>query len=177
MKAVVDKILSPSASRPLPTTGWIRSLDADEIPTGYLLGALGSVSQVAEELGMDPETVTVTCFAPCAPDHPGAARLRGVLDCGTSVNGFVNGEQHIFLSAALASVQLLSTAAHETRHLWQQRRGWQALHGRPFLEHDARTFGYSWAARRLHSEARAQLGEAAATRFRGACRDAGIGDL
>lgn len=148
---IVAGILSPRANRtPRDDSYWIRSLEPDDVPAGYLALAIRVVSEVAEHLGIDPTTVGLTMFERCAP-APGdenAAQLRN-----HDLNGFAlpDGE-HLFLSAALAVPQLLDTAAHETRHLWQRRQGWTAFHTRPFLERDAREFGRGWARAHLTAE-------------------------
>lgn len=129
---------------------WIRSLSAEEAAGGYCTAAIRAVSQVADELGMDPESLTVTLFVRSTPDNPEAREAPGAW------NGFTPDGDKVFLSAELAIPQLFETAAHETRHVWQIREGQPAFRSNEALEHDARTFGRAWAQKYLRKEWRRQ---------------------
>jgi hypothetical protein len=142
-RAIVDKVLSPRTTMTPSAPFWIRSLEVSECNPGYLTFAIRTVSQVADELGMDPMSLGVTLFARCAPDDDDATRFP------SARNGFTVDAEGVFLSAELTPEQLLDTAAHETRHVWQFRQNWRAFHTREFLEHDARVFGRAWAKKRL----------------------------
>jgi hypothetical protein len=148
-RAIVDKVLSPRTTMTPSAPFWIRSLEVSECDHGYLTAAIRSVSQVADELGMDPVSLTVTLFARCAPGDDDATLFRH-----GAINGLATASMDgaVFLSAHLSAAQLMDTCAHETRHVWQFRQNWRAFHTREFLEHDAREFGRTWAKRRLREE-------------------------
>ena len=147
---IVNQILSPRTSMSPGSSDslWVRSLYPEEADGPYLKTAIRIVSEVGEGLGIDPRSMYVTLFKRCAPDDDDAVQRFA------HVNGFVptTGDQageSIFLSAELSIARLHEVAAHETRHAWQFRQGWNAFRPRPANEHDAREFGRAWAQWRL----------------------------
>jgi hypothetical protein len=150
--AIVDRLLGVRQARMLPTgDDWVRSLALSECDAGYLAASIRFVSLAADELGMDPASLTVTLIRRCAPGDDDATQMFSHIGNGI-VSGFTVDSRGVFISAELTPVQLLETTAHEVRHAWQFRQGWRAFHTRPFLEKDAREFGRAWAKRRLRVE-------------------------
>ena len=140
--AIVNRLLSPRTTV-YDTAGWIRTVEPEEVPPEYAALCIRAASAAAESLAMDPESMVVYFFTRCAETHPSAAARRL-----SHMSGFVpKGEKEaMWLSVGLSATQLLETAAHEVRHVWQNREGWPAFHSKPQLEHDAREFGRAWAA-------------------------------
>jgi len=129
------------------TTGYIRLLDdpVDDPPPDVVRCALETVSAVS--VALDMPGLPLWFFLPCNPDDPGALPMqRDPLHIG----GFVTpSAKRVFIRGDLSVTLTATVAAHESRHIWQRRRGLHTVWTDDDIERDAHRFDQLWMARTL----------------------------